>query len=88
VLADKVYVAVASNFSQSMRVLVKEFESTSEHKVELIFGSSGKFYAQIKQGAPYDLFFSADQAKPFALEQENVIVPGSRFTYAIGRLAL
>ena len=88
VLAEKVFVAVAANFSQSMQVLQQAFESQHDHQVVLTFGSSGKFYAQIKQGAPYDLFFSADQTKPIALEQENLIVANSRFTYAIGRLAL
>lgn len=88
VLAEKVFVAVASNFSHSMQTLVQEFESVSEHKVVLTFGSSGKFYAQIRQGAPYHLFFSADQAKPLALEKDGLIVNASRFTYAIGRLVL
>lgn len=88
VLAEKVFVAVASNFSHSMQTLVQEFGSTSEHKVVLTFGSSGKFYAQLRQGAPYDLFFSADQAKPLALEKDGLIVNGSRFTYAVGRLVL
>ncbi|MGS2721538.1 molybdate ABC transporter substrate-binding protein [Paraglaciecola aestuariivivens] len=88
VLAEKALVAVASNFSQSMQVLKQAFEAKSEHQVVLSYGSSGKFYAQIKQGAPYDLFFSADQAKGIALEQDKLIVAGSRFTYAIGKLVL
>jgi molybdate transport system substrate-binding protein len=86
--ANTVHVAVASNFSSSMQSLVTEFEKTSDYQIALSFGSSGKFYAQIKQGAPYELFFSADQAKPDALQRDGLIVTASRFTYAIGRLAV
>ncbi|MBL4631585.1 MAG: molybdate ABC transporter substrate-binding protein [Paraglaciecola sp.] len=86
--AKPVLVAVASNFSNTMKVLVSEFEKTSDYQIALSFASSGKFYAQIKQGAPYDVFFSADQAKPDALQTEGLVVAGSRFTYAIGRLAV
>ncbi len=60
----------------------------SDYEISLSFGSSGKFYAQIKQGAPYELFFSAAQDKPEALQKEGVVIETSRFTYAIGRLAL
>lgn len=86
--AKPVNVAVAANFSKTMRHLVVEFEKKSDFKIALSFGASGKFYAQIKQGAPYELFFSADQAKPDALQKDGLIVAGSRFTYAIGRLAV
>ncbi|MEM7018422.1 MAG: molybdate ABC transporter substrate-binding protein [Pseudomonadota bacterium] len=86
--AEDITVAVASNFTSAMRDIVTEFEQASEHRVKLAFGASGKFYAQIKHGAPFQVFFSADQAKPMALEKEGLIVPGSRFTYAIGTLAL
>jgi len=86
--AKSVHVAVAANFSHTMQSLVTEFEKTSEFRIALSFGSSGKFYAQIKQGAPYELFFSADQAKPDALQNDGLVVNTSRFTYAIGRLAL
>ena len=54
----------------------------------LSFGASGRFYAQIKNGAPFAVFLSADEATPLRLEAEGAAVPGSRFTYAIGRLAL
>lgn len=83
-----VQVAVAANFSHTMKSLVSEFQKKSEFEIALSFGSSGKFYAQIKQGAPYDLFFSADQAKPEALYKAGLVVESSRFTYAMGRLAL
>ncbi|PKG99287.1 molybdate ABC transporter substrate-binding protein [Paraglaciecola sp. MB-3u-78] len=86
--SKSVHVAVAANFSNTMKSLVKEFEKTSDYQIALSFGSSGKFYAQIKQGAPYELFFSADQAKPDALEKDGLVIANSRFTYAIGRLAL
>lgn len=86
--AKPVHVAVAANFSNTMKSLVKEFEKISDYQIALSFGSSGKFYAQIKQGAPYELFFSADQAKPDALQKEGLVIAASRFTYAIGRLAV
>lgn len=86
--AKSVHVAVAANFSSTMKNLVTEFEKTSEYQIALSFGSSGKFYAQIKQGAPYELFFSADQAKPDALQKNGLVITASRFTYAIGRLAV
>ena len=86
--ASEVTVAVASNFSAPMKEIVAAFEKESGHKAKLAFGSSGKFYAQIRNGAPFDLFFSADQAKPKALEREGMTVAGSRLTYAVGALAL
>jgi molybdate transport system substrate-binding protein len=87
-LAEQINVAVASNFTAPMKAIVTAFEQQSEHRVKLSFGSSGKFFAQITHGAPFELFFSADQTKPKALEESGLIVPGSRFTYAIGALAL
>jgi molybdate transport system substrate-binding protein len=86
--AKSVHVAVAANFRHTMQSLVTEFEKSSEFQIALSFGSSGKFYAQIKQGAPFELFFSADQAKPDALQKDGLVVETDRFTYAIGRLAL
>jgi len=86
--AKPIQVAVAANFSKTMQSLVTEFEKNYDYQIALSFGSSGKFYAQIEQGAPYELFFSADQAKPEVLQQEGLVVAGSRFTYAIGRLVV
>jgi molybdate transport system substrate-binding protein len=86
--AQPIHIAVASNFTHTMQTLVLEFEKSSEQKVILSFGSSGKLYAQITQGAPFQLFFSADQLKPMLLEEQGLAVVASRFTYAIGRLAL
>jgi len=86
--ADTLIIAVASNFTAPMNEVASSFEQATGHTVHLAFGSSGKFFAQINHGAPFDLFFSADQAKPRALEEQGRIVPGSRFTYAVGALAL
>mgnify|MGYP003875473341 FL=1 len=87
-LAETIHVAAASNFTAPMKEIVRQFEQASGHKVRLSFGSSGKFFAQIRHGAPFQVFFSADQAKPKALEQAGYTVKQSRFTYAIGALAL
>lgn len=87
-LAESITLAVASNFTGPMKALATAFEEETGHEVTLSFGSSGRFYAQIVHGAPYHLFFSADQAKPKALEQQDRIVEGSRTTYAVGSLAL
>jgi molybdate transport system substrate-binding protein len=86
--ADQIRVAVASNFRQAMAAAAERFEERSGHEVVLIPGSTGKHYAQIRNGAPYDAFFAADVEKPRRLEEERRIVPGSRFTYAIGELVL
>ncbi len=86
--AEHVNIAVASNFSAVMKALIKDFETTSNHQIKASFASSGKFYAQIKYGAPYGLFFSADQDKPQKLEQEGFVSSELPFTYAIGALAL
>lgn len=86
--ADEIRVAVASNFSNAITFLAKRFEKESDHKVTLIFGSSGKHYAQIKHGAPFDIYFSADTKRPKLLDDEGIIISGSRFTYARGKLVL
>ena len=86
--ADEIRVAVASNFRDTMSALVRQFEQASEHEVTLIFGSTGKQFAQIRNGAPFDAFFSADIERPELLERDGLAVPGSRFTYAVGKLVL
>ncbi|HXX73993.1 MAG TPA: molybdate ABC transporter substrate-binding protein [Nitrospiraceae bacterium] len=86
--AEQVQVAVAANFVPPFREIAIEFQKVSGHTVELSAGSSGKFYAQIKNGAPFEVFFSADDERPKLLEDEGLGVKGSRFTYAIGRLVL
>ena len=81
-------IAVASNFSEPMRALSQRFESRTGQPLRLIFGSTGKLYAQIRNGAPFDIFFAADSKRPLRLEQEGRIIPGSRFSYARGQLVL
>jgi len=88
VLADEVQVAVASNFTAPIKTIAADFEQQTKHKVLLSFGATGKFYAQIKNGAPFDVLLAADDVIPKKLEQEGAAVAGSRFTYAIGRLVL
>ncbi|PKO84999.1 MAG: molybdate ABC transporter substrate-binding protein [Betaproteobacteria bacterium HGW-Betaproteobacteria-11] len=88
VRADAVQVAVAANFSAPARLLAADFEKDTGHKAVLIFGSTGQFYAQIKNGAPFDVFLAADETTPARLEQEGNAAAGSRFTYATGRLVL
>lgn len=82
------HVAVAANFHSSIKTLVDKFEQLSGHTVILSSGSSGTLYAQITNGAPYDVFLSADAERPKKLESLNLIVPNSRHTYAEGILAL
>jgi molybdate transport system substrate-binding protein len=87
-LAEQVLVAVAANFVPPFRELAMEFEKATGHTVQVASGSSGAFFTQIKNGAPFDVFFSADNERPKLLEEEGLGVKGSRFTYAIGRLVL
>jgi molybdate transport system substrate-binding protein len=86
--AEQMRVAVASNFADALEAIARRFESASQHRVTLSAGSTGKLYAQIRNGAPFDALFGADVRRPQLLEQEGVAVPGSRFTYAVGRLVL
>ena len=86
--AAEVTVAVASNFSLPMRKIVAQFEAESGHKVRLSLGSTGAFYAQIKNGGPFHLLLAADQETPARLEKEGLGLAGTRFTYAQGRLVL
>jgi molybdate transport system substrate-binding protein len=81
-------VAVASNFAGVMRELAAGYERRTGNGVTLAFGSTGKLYAQIRNGAPYAAFFAADARRPALLESEGLAVRGTRFTYALGRLVL
>lgn len=87
-LAAEVKVAVASNFAAPMKTIADSFQRSTGHRTTLSYGASGQFFAQISQGAPFEVFLSADQAKPEALERASQVVSGSRFTYALGTLAL
>ena len=86
--AAEVNVAVAANFAAPMQVIAEAFERESGHKAKLAFGSTGKFYAQIKNGAPFDVLLSADDETPAKLVEEGAADAASRFTYAIGSLVL
>ena len=86
--AETVRVAVASNFAGTLEELSTAFEAGSDHEVRVSTGSTGKHYAQIRNGAPFDLFFAADSRRPRLLEEEGHAVAGSRSTYAQGRIVL
>lgn len=86
--AAEAVVAVAANFVEVAERLAADFERESGHRVILVGGSTGKLYAQIVHGAPFDAFLAADVERPERLERERRTVPGSRFTYSVGRLAL
>jgi molybdate transport system substrate-binding protein len=86
--AGEIRVAVAANFAGPMRSIAAEFEKDTGHKAQLSTGATGAFYAQISNGAPFEVFLSADDETPQKLEKEGKAVAGTRFTYAIGRLAL
>lgn len=88
VRADDVAVAVAANFSPVVKDLQEKFEKKTGHKLVASFGSSGAFYAQIQNGAPFEVLLSADSERPKKLEDEKLAVAGSRFTYAVGKLVL
>jgi molybdate transport system substrate-binding protein len=87
-LAADVSVAVAANFTAPMQKIAVEFEKDTGHRALLSFGSTGKFYAQIKNGAPFEVLLAADDETPAKLVKEGAAVSDSRFTYAIGQLAL
>ncbi len=86
--AGEVSVAVAANFAAPMQKIAPLFEADTGHKAVLAFGSTGRFYAQIRNGAPFEVLLAADDETPARLEQEGAGVAGTRFTYAIGRLVL
>lgn len=86
--AGEVSVAVAANFTGPMQEITPAFEKATGHKLNIAYGSTGKFYAQIKNGAPFEVLVSADQDIPVRLEREELAVPESRFTYAVGKLVL
>lgn len=86
--AAEITIAVATNFAGAAQQLATRFEQTTGQKVQLVLGSTGKLYAQINNGAPFDIFFAADKKTPARLENEKKIIAGSRFTYAWGKLVL
>ena len=86
--ADEVQVAVAANFTGPMQAISALFERDTGHKARLTFGATGKFYAQITNGAPFEVLLSADDATPARMIKEGHAQPGTTFTYALGKLAL
>ena len=86
--AAQASVAVAANFMAPMKRIAQDFERDTGHKLTLAFGATGQFYAQIRHGAPFAVLLSADDETPLKLEKEGLGVPGSRLTYAIGKLVL
>lgn len=86
--ADTVSVAVAANFTAPMQKIAAEFAKDTGHKAELSFGATGKFYAQISNGAPFGLLLAADDTTPAKIAREGKGVADSRFTYAVGKLVL
>ncbi|RYU60550.1 molybdate ABC transporter substrate-binding protein [Methylolobus aquaticus] len=87
-LAATVQVAVASNFAGPMELIAAAFEKSTGHKTAVSTGATGKFYAQIQNAAPFEVLLAADDTTPAKIEAEGLAVPGSRFTYAIGKLVL
>lgn len=86
--AAEVSVAVAANFTAPMQKIAQAFEQDTGHKAVLAFGSTGNFYAQIRNGAPFHILLAADDETPARIEKEGLGVAHSRFTYATGKLVL
>ncbi len=87
-LAETATVAVASNFKPTCQQLSQLFQQNSEHKITVASGSTGTLYAQIKHGAPYDVFLSADRERPLLLEKQGLVASNGSFDYAQGSLVL
>ena len=88
VMAGEVSLGVAANFTDTTRELAKQFEAKTGHTVSASFGSTGKLYAQIRNGAPFDVFMAADARRPSLIEKARAGAPNTRFTYARGKLVL
>ena len=86
--ADQTTIAVAANFTAPAQALKAQFETDTDHTVVLAFGSTGKLFAQIVHGAPFDAFLAADQARAERAVNDGLAVAGTRFTYALGRIVL
>jgi len=87
-VAEEITIAAASDLNFAFREIATEYEKASGNQVRLTLGSSGNFYAQIQNGAPFDLYFSADISYPRKLEEAGLTVPGSLYQYAVGRIVL
>ncbi len=86
--AGEIRIAVASNFAKTLKEIATKFEHDTGHRIKISLGSTGKHYAQIRNGAPFDIFFAADSHRPELLDKKGLIIAGSRFTYAQGKLVL
>jgi molybdate transport system substrate-binding protein len=86
--ADETNVAVAANFTEAATEIAEAFQQKTGHEAILSVGSTGQFYTQITQDAPFEVFLAADDERPKKAEDEGLAVPGSRFTYAIGKIVL
>jgi molybdate transport system substrate-binding protein len=86
--AAQTNVAVAANFTEPAKEIAAAFKAKTGHEVVLSFGATGQFYTQITQGAPFQILLSADETRPKKLVDDGLAVPGSNFTYAIGKLVL
>lgn len=86
--AAEVQIAVAANFAEPAKVIAEGFARRTGHKAVISVGASGQLYAQITQGAPFQVFLSADAERPRKLEAGGLVAPGGRFTYAVGKLIL
>lgn len=87
-LAGQAQVAVAANFAEPIKAIAAELERTTGHTLVVTLGSTGKLYAQIRNGAPFDMLLAADTTTPEKLEAQGLAQPGNRFTYAVGKLVL
>jgi len=88
VRADEITIAVATNFLNPLRLLATEFEAHDAHETIVVSGSTGQLYAQILNGAPYDLLLAADRERPRLLAESGTGIRSTLFTYAVGQLAL
>ncbi len=86
--AAEAQVAVAANFAEPMKAIAAVLQKTSGHTLKISTSASGAFYTQIRNGAPFDVFLSADNERPEMLEKDGLAQPGTRFTYATGKLVL
>lgn len=86
--AETTKVAVAANFTDAARALSPVFEQTTGHRIKISYGSTGKLYSQIENGAPFDVFLAADQARPAKAEKDGLAIADSRFVYAKGKIVL
>jgi molybdate transport system substrate-binding protein len=86
--SEEVYVAVASNFLSPLKEISERYKQDTGNELILISGSTGKLYAQARNGAPFDVLLAADAKRPTLLEKQGTGIAGTRFTYAVGVLVL